>query len=199
MNEFRPSGLGKVLPLSRALILLLGVASGCATLPARERAFSPSLCNQNAAFEAGFNDGDEGRAMGSDFLHGCREDLRGQGQAGYRDGYEKGRGQFEARMREMNANAQRNQSAIESQPPAPSSVGNVNNGGIQINIGGPAAGGGSGGATNSKAWYCSTRAFMTEYDSFGPTQLEARQLTLQKCTREHHDMHCRDVKCQMNR
>lgn len=170
-----------------ALICVVSFASACATLPARERDFNPALCNRNAAYEAGFNDGNDGRAMGSEFLYRCREDLRAAGQEGYQSGYESGRKRLDERIREMNA---RHQTSPERPPVPPGTINN--NSGVQINIGGAAS------DSKPRAWYCTVRAFMDEFESFGPTQLEARQLTVQACSRKHHPMHCDDVKCQLN-
>lgn len=178
---------------SHAALLYIFIAlSACSTLPARDRDFDPALCNRNAAYEAGFNDGNDGRAMGSAFLNRCREDLRGQGQEGYLSGYESGRKRLEERMREMNA---RNQHDAATPPVPPTSVNTHVNNGIEINIGGSRSNPPVG---NPKAWYCNIRAFMDEFEAFGPTQIEARQLTIQQCVGKHHEMHCRDVKCQLN-
>lgn len=176
-----------------AVVFSCVVFSACSTLPARERFFDPSLCNKSAAYEAGYNDGLDGRAMGSSFLDGCREDLRGQGQEGYRTGYETGRQRFDERMKAMSANPGSQDPLIPQPPvPPPGSV-NVNNG-VQINfgqLGGPAP-------ANPKAWFCSVQAFTSTFEAFGPTQLEAHQRALQDCVRQNNPMHCEDIRCRVN-
>jgi hypothetical protein len=179
----------------KALFAALLLLSACSTLPARERDFDPALCNRNAAYEAGFNDGNDGREMGSTFLHRCREDLRAQGQEGYMTGYESGRKRYEERIREMNARQQTDSATPATPPTPPSSVNTHVNHGVEINIGGARD---SSHGANPRAWYCNVNAFMDEFEAFGPTQLEARQLAIQQCVGKHHAMHCKDAKCQLN-
>jgi hypothetical protein len=145
--------------------------------------------------------------MSSSFLDACREDLRKDGQEGYHQGYDNGHARFDERMKAMqNPAATPN---VGAQPPAPPVVvppaapANVNNG-VQINIGGPAPLPGDDRddlpATKAgRAWYCSVHVFGNDFDAFGPTQLEARQMTIQNCMQQYHPMHCREVKCQPNK
>src|SRR5262245_24429857 len=91
--KYRPDSR---LCLSIALLL----TTACSSLPARERSFDTALCNKSASYEAGFNDGEEGRPMASNFLYGCRTDLRAEAQEGYRTGYDTGRQHFDQRMKE---------------------------------------------------------------------------------------------------
>lgn len=44
-------------------------------------------------------------------------------------------------------------------------------------------------------WYCEASAFTKKYDSFGPTELEAKVAVKKKCGAENHSMHCEPV-CQ---
>ena len=158
--------------------------------------------------------------MSSSFLDNCREDLRVQGQHGYLAGYDSGRARFDERMRMQSQPApapggppppQWEASPIPpaTLPPAagieaplpPPAVNN--NTGIQINIGtgpnpyppqpAPVVP-----PPNPKAWFCQVRAFMSDFNSFGPTRLEAYQLTLQACVRQYAPMHCQEIQCQPN-
>lgn len=165
----------------KKLIAFIFILSGCATQ--QPRAFDPDLCNKNAAYEAGFNDGRWGyRAMNSEFLNRCREDLREQAQLGYKEGFEKGRQDLKE--------AQDRKKAEVLVPPANT----PNRGGTNININI----GGSGGSGGSKAWFCTTKAFMKTFNAYGSTQLEAKQATIASCKTQYHEMHCDDVTCQPN-
>ncbi len=166
--------------LSRSIVsaVMLPILASCASLPLRNRGFDPKLCDRSAAYEAGVNDGQDALGMNSAFLDSCREDLRAQGQEGYRMGYEKGHEDYIKRMEQMRYLDQAQRPA----PPLPDSA-TPSTAVLQ----GP------------KTWFCSTETFGKTYESFGPTQLQARQLTVQDCMRERHPMHCQDVKCQLNR
>ncbi len=168
--------------------------SACATLPARERGFDPALCNKHASYEAGFNDGEEGRAMGSDYAYRCREDLRAQAQEGYREGYAGGRKRLDERVKEMNAQNRPQTQPLTTATPVPVST----NSGTQININFGQQGAAAPTA-NPKAWYCTSEAFMQNFQAFGPTEIEARQATQQACQQKYHAMHCKEVHCQPNR
>jgi hypothetical protein len=181
----------RLLPVSAIACVFF---TSCASLPARERAYDPALCNRGAAYEAGFNDGLDGRAMGSSFLDACREDLRAQGQDGYHVGYESGRQRFDVRMKEVSANHSDNPPL--TQPPTPPAGATHTNNGVQINFSGGALGAPS--APNPKAWYCSVQAFTATFEAFGPTQLEAHQRTMQNCVQQYNPMHCQEIKCQAN-
>ena len=175
--------------------LSCAILSACIDSAGARRSFDPNLCNHGAAYEAGFNDGQDGRAMGLSFLDGCREDLRAQGQEGYRTGYDSGWKRFEQRMKEQQS-LDHSREHMDEQPPAPpAGVVNTNNG-IQINIGN----GGPGGVpqANPRAWYCTIHAFTSDFEAYGPTHLEAQQLATQNCVRQYHPMHCQEVKCQQN-
>lgn len=167
----------------KKLFISLSVLAGCAT--PQPRAFDPDLCNKNAAYEAGFNDGRWGyTGMNSEFLNRCREDLREQAQQGYKDGFEKGRQEFREAQNQKKAGV-----VIPSGTP---DRGGTN---ININIGGNPS---TGGTNNAKAWYCKTEAFMKKFDAYGPTQLEARQSAVAICRARYHEMHCDNVECQPN-
>lgn len=171
--RFRPS------PFAPLAILAAMTLASCASLPLRDRGFDPKLCDKSSAYEAGFNDGQEGLGMGSSFLDNCREDLRAQGQEGYRTGYEKGRVEYAKRLEEL-------RHFRASERPAPALPAGATDPTMAVRPG-------------PKAWFCSVETFGKTYESFGPTQLQARQLAMQDCLRVHHAMHCQEITCQVNR
>lgn len=172
-----------------AVVLLFGVSllPGCASEPRR---FDPDLCNKNAAYETGYNDGRWGyKEMDSAFLNRCREDLRDQAQAGYKDGFDKAHKEFLEQKKKEDAAA-----AAPAYSPGPYQQNAPN---VNINIGGSQSIGGQGHGY-SRAWYCTAEAFMKKFEAFGPTQIEARRAAIAQCTRQYNQMHCNDVQCQPN-
>lgn len=191
----------------KSTILFTFFISMAACALTQERNFDPDLCNKNAAYEAGRNDGATGYQMNSGFLNRCREDLRESAQGGYREGFTEGRKEFEKRMaaqKEQMAAEQKRMSAEnedddddknESTPfsgPFPTNRTNVN-----INIGGIQTVGS--GRSASRAWYCKVEAFTSTFEGFGPTKIEARRETLASCKKKYHEMHCDDISCERNR
>ncbi len=51
---------------------------------------------------------------------------------------------------------------------------------------------------NQKRYFCKTTPFMRTFKSYGPTQMEARERVVSECSAAHNEMHCRDVKCEIN-
>lgn len=175
----------------RNLVIFLFALTSC--VEARIRDFDPDLCHESRAYEAGYNDGTEGRPMESSFLERCRPDLRDPSYKGYREGYDKGKKEYEVKMAEF----RKSQMAPPPPPmPPPAQPGsgtliNVNIGGNQ-NVG-PAN------QTNPRAYYCEVKAFTMTFSGWGPTQLEATRTAIANCTAKYHQMHCDAVSCSQNR
>lgn len=197
-------------------ILMLTLA-GCVTQ--QTRAFDPDLCNHNAAYEAGYNDGlNSWFVMDSQFLNRCREDLREQAQLGYRDGFGKGREEMAKRQEayqrdealrlqaerqrqdaERAEQSRRDEEERERQSHTPVIIGGPMGGGMGSGMGGGGIGmvGSGTGPMPSQRWYCRGEAFMDKYEGFGPSQFEARREATNRCKEKHHEMHCGDMKCEI--
>lgn len=52
---------------------------------------------------------------------------------------------------------------------------------------------------NPKQYFCEVSAFMSQFSSWGATELEASQAAKAKCMARHHEMHCSSVQCRENR
>lgn len=50
-----------------------------------------------------------------------------------------------------------------------------------------------------KRYFCKSKAFTETYSAFGPTKLEAKELALARCSKNHHKMHCKILKCEINK
>lgn len=185
-NVYRRSSTGPTI-LFLGLALLLFLAFGCAS--PRVRTFDPDMCGGQRGYEAGYNDGVEGYTMDSAFLSRCREDLREKAQQGYRDGFQKGHTEYEAKIAAYREQQAQSQSSA-SQPSGP-----VNNGTqIVVNVGGSGSDRGE-----DKAWFCEVSAFTHKYQGWGRTQLEAGNAAKVACGAQYHPMHCQYPSCQLNR
>lgn len=167
------------LRISAGIIIVL---SGCSGLQESMRA---EICNKDRAYERGINDANNHKPMAS---HSSQCDPAQQEAiaASYKDGYN-------AAVANRNARRNNNSSNTGSGGGQRPLI-NVNLGGTQI-VGG---GNPTGGSSNEKAFFCRTHAFMAEFKSFGPTELEAREAVIKQCSAKYHRMHCEDVECQEN-
>jgi hypothetical protein len=191
------------------LISIFFILSCGSQVPQRERpkpgGFDPELCNEQAGYEIGMQDGRKNENMNSSFASRCREDLRILAEKGYKSGYSEGQNKYredeKARREEMKIWEERKRSAGTT-PPQNQPI-NSNQKTINISIGGKQILGGSANQTqneqNPKAYYCNVSAFGKSYESFGPTKIEAEIATKSACTKENHEMHCREIDCMQNK
>lgn len=155
-------------------IIALSLVTACAFPQKKERSFNPELCDEQAGYEAGFEDGRAGLNMNTSFLNNCREDLRALAVKGYRAGFDKGlpiyKEESERRAKEMQQNKT---TTGTSGFPIP-------------------------GLFNRAGYYCKVMAFGKKYDAFGATEVEARKTVEDACAVDTHEMHCKQVQCQKN-
>ncbi len=188
------------------IILIQFIIIGCASDgPHRERpkpgGFDPELCNEQAGYELGLQDGKKNLVMNSSFASRCREDLKALAVKGYTAGYKEGQVEYKEELKvfkEMQedkvVNAEPKVVMPQTQP--------VNSKTININIGGNQTVGGSptqNNTPNPKAFYCvATNAFGRSFEAFAPTKLEAQLTAKKACADDTNEMHCKKVECSEN-
>lgn len=160
--------------LATALALLMGIITSCAS-PARHRGHDPALCNEHGSFEAGYNDGREGRPMESRYIHTCRKDLRDGARKGYREGHEKGKKEWD----EM----------IQAQRERMQGTGSVSDHETAPSIPEPEA---------RRGWLCEARTGSDFVRGYGGTRLEARQNAGKNCMSRYSRAQCSDIDCRRN-
>lgn len=162
------------LPLSVAALLMF---SGCAEL---QRQAIEQRCSADSAYEQGMNDSREGKRMDSSFARICDAPARTQVTAAYRDGYTTGAKAVTPTLAQP-----------VGQSPVPGSVPL-----IQVNLGGSAPA--QPAAPHPRAFFCKVGAFTRTFESFGPTELEAKHSAVAACTAQYNRIHCESVSCQPN-
>lgn len=177
------------------LVVVVSFLSACTSFETKEREFDPALCEEAISYQAGFNDGREGRNMNSSYAFQCREDLRPGSLRGYKDGYNKGLVEYkhmEAERQKRFAEMQRAEEARRQREDQ--GRGGVVLPGPSIIIGG--------GSYNPRAWYCKLEVFTETFEGFGSTRLEAFQALKRSCvSKRGNDFFCkeRDARCEENR
>jgi hypothetical protein len=181
------------------LVLFLLTLAACASYEVKEREFDPALCEEAISYQAGFNDGREGRNMNSSYAFRCREDLRTGSMKGYKEGYDKGLVEYnkmlEERRKQMAEMRKENEERREREKAQ-------QNNGTTIILPTPGIIIGGGSAYNPKEWYCTLDVFTDTFEAYGSTKLEAFNTLRQNCiSKRGDDFFCkeRDSKCKENR
>lgn len=187
------------------LITVSLTLTACTSYEVKEREFDPALCEESISYQAGFNDGREGRNMNSAYAFRCREDLRPGALKGYQQGYDKGHVEHEAlaaerrkQMAEMektrlererleNERARREGTGVDG------TGGNTGNGGIIINF--PGGNGNANGNQNRMLWTCELEAFNKTFSGRSEYKTIAKENAQKACVAQYNKMFCEEFKC----
>lgn len=194
-SSILPRLLGRTAIVS-VLMFVMACASGDSY---EERPFDPDWCDGQTAYEIGYRDGNfwTRKTMNSTFARRCREDLKIIAQKKYQEGFVAGRAELDALVAAAREDHRANQ--VKASEPASTSA-PVNQTNINVSIGGGNIGSGASQPTppNPRAYFCTVKAFTDTFESYGATQLEATNAVRALCTKENHEMHCREIKCEKN-